>query len=109
MVAEASDHQVEVVEGFPERCRINGDRGEELGKSWAENAGVSPRVKERDPESERGHGVSMGPRDALNESVKAQRARQDAVVERLEGDAFLGELPLHVLMAVDAELRVVRK
>jgi hypothetical protein len=28
--------------------------------------------------------------------------REDAVVERLKGDAFLGQLSLDVLMAVDA-------
>ena len=32
---------------------------------------------------------------------------QDAVVQRLEGDAFLGQLPLDVLVPVDAQLGVV--
>ena len=34
---------------------------------------------------------------------------EDAVVQRLEGDAFLGQLPLDVLVAVEAQLGVVGK
>ena len=34
-------------------------------------------------------------------------AAQDAVVQGLEGDPFLGQLSLDVLVAVDAELGVV--
>ena len=37
------------------------------------------------------------------------RAAPDAVVERLERDAPLGQLPLQVLVPVDAQLRVVRE
>ena len=36
-------------------------------------------------------------------------AREDAVVERLKGDAHFGELPFDVLMAVEAQLGVVRE
>jgi len=36
-------------------------------------------------------------------------ARQDAVVQRLEGDAALAQLALGVLVAVDAQLGVVGK
>ena len=50
-------------------------------------------------------------RDLRAELLQALRvgATEDAVVERLEGDAFLGELALDVLVAVDAELGVIGK
>jgi len=35
--------------------------------------------------------------------------RQNAVIERFVGDPPLGELPLHVLVAVEAEFGIVRK
>ena len=37
------------------------------------------------------------------------RAGQDAVVQRLEGNALLGQLPLEVLVAIQTELGVVRE
>src|SRR5262249_35907539 len=36
-------------------------------------------------------------------------AREDAVIERHEGDVFLGQLPLDVFVAVDAQFGVVRE
>ena len=48
-------------------------------------------------------------RQAVAELLQARGigAGEDAVVQRLEGDAFLGQLPLDVLVAVDAQLGVV--
>jgi hypothetical protein len=36
-------------------------------------------------------------------------AREDAVIQSFEGDAFLDELPLDVFVTVDAKLGVVRE
>ena len=48
-------------------------------------------------------------RQAVGELLHQRRVgtAQHAVVQRLEGDAALGELALYVLMPVDAQLRVV--
>jgi hypothetical protein len=56
-------------------------------------------------------GVDLGGGQAVSQLLQALGvgAAQDAVVEGLEGDALLGQLPLDVLVAVDAELGVVRE
>ena len=53
--------------------------------------------------------VDLGGREAVAELLQPSGvgAAQDAVVQGLEGDPFLGQLPLDVLVAVDAELGVV--
>ena len=56
-------------------------------------------------------GVDLRRVQAGGDAPHARRvgATQDAVVERLEGDALLGQLALEVLVAVDAQLGVVRE
>ena len=48
-------------------------------------------------------------REAVAESLQPRgiSTREDAVVQRLEGDPFPGQLPFDVLMAVETELGVV--
>ena len=53
--------------------------------------------------------VDLVCRQAVGEPLHRRRVRaaQDAVVERLEPAAQLGQLPLQILVPVDAQLRVV--
>jgi len=54
-------------------------------------------------------GVDLGGREAVADPLQPARvgAAEDAIVEGLEGDPLLGQLPLGILVAVDAELGVV--
>src|SRR5713101_535501 len=56
-------------------------------------------------------GVDFGRRQAVADLLQTLggSARKDAVVKRFESDAFLGQLPLHVFVTVDAQLGVVGK
>ena len=55
--------------------------------------------------------IDLGRRQAVAKLLQALGvgAGKDAVVQGLEGDAFLGQLPLDVFVAVDAQLGVVRE
>ena len=55
--------------------------------------------------------VDLGGRQSVAELLQTLGVgtAQNAVVEGLEGDAFLGQLPLDVFVAVDAQLGVVGK